>query len=132
MDGTTNIVPRMPPTILHEGYRRILKQIYSPRNYSRRVKTFLREYRAPTLKAPVSAGRLATFAYTLVRLGIFARGRWHFWKLLTWTIFRRPRLLPQAVTLMVSGYHFRRVAELNVRARKQAAAVAPLQGEAQG
>jgi hypothetical protein len=114
VDGTTNIVPRMPLKALREGYQRILKQIYSPGNYCRRVKTFLREYRAPTVKTPLSVGRLRAFAYSMVRLGVIGRERWQYWKLLTWTIFRRPRLLPVAVTLMISGYHFRRVAERHV------------------
>jgi len=118
VDGTTNIVPRMPARTLQEGYQRILKHIYSPENYCQRVKTFLREYRAPTVKTPVSAGRFAAFAYSMLRLGIIGRERWQYWKLLTWTIFRRPRLLPQAITLMICGHHFRRVAELNVLARR--------------
>ena len=118
VDGTTNIVPRMPPRTLHEGYQRILKHIYSPKNYCQRVRTFLREYRAPPVRAPMTAGRVATFAYSMLRLGIIGRERWQYWKLLAWTIFRRPRLLPQAVTLLICGYHFRRVAELNVLARK--------------
>jgi hypothetical protein len=29
-------------------------------------------------------------------------------------VFVRPQLLPQAVTLAIYGYHFRRVAELRV------------------
>jgi radical SAM superfamily enzyme YgiQ (UPF0313 family) len=118
VDGTTNIVPRMPLKALREGYQRILKHIYSPKNYYQRVKTFLREYRASPSKTPMSASRFGAFAYSMLRLGIIGRERWQYWKLLTWTLFRRPRLLPQAVTLMISGYHFRRVAELNVLARR--------------
>ena len=118
VDGSTNIVPRMPPKTLQEGYQRILKHIYSPENHYQRVKTFLREYRAPKVKTPMSASRVMAFAYSMLQLGIIGRGRWHYWKLLTWTIFRRPRQVPLAVTLMVCGYHFRRVAEMNMLARR--------------
>jgi radical SAM superfamily enzyme YgiQ (UPF0313 family) len=118
VDGSTNIVPRMPPKTLQEGYQRILKHIYSPENHYQRVKTFLLEYRAPTVKTPMSASRVVAFAYSMLRLGIIGSGRWHYWKLLTWTIFRRPRQVPLAVTLMVCGYHFRRVAEMNMLARR--------------
>jgi len=31
-----------------------------------------------------------------------------------WTLLRRPRLFPLAVTLSIYGYHFRRVCELHV------------------
>ena len=40
-----------------------------------------------------------------------------YWKLMTLDDFHRPRLLPQAVTLMIFGHHFRRVAEQNVFTR---------------
>jgi hypothetical protein len=108
----------MPLRTLQDGYQRILKHIYSPKNYYQRVKTFLRECRAPTVKSPLSAGRLVAFMRSMLRLGIIGRERWQYWKLLTWTIFRRPRLLPQAVTLMICGHHFRRVAERNVLSRR--------------
>lgn len=111
VDGSTNIVPRMPPKTLEDGYRRILKHIYSPSNYYQRVKTFLREYGAPTVEMPASVGRFAAFAYSMLRLGIIGRERWQYWKLLTWTLFHKPRLLSKAVTLMISGYHFRRISQ---------------------
>ncbi|MEE4263333.1 MAG: DUF4070 domain-containing protein [Desulfobacteraceae bacterium] len=37
VDGTTNIIPRMGLDRLLDGYQSIMKQIYSPRNYYRRV-----------------------------------------------------------------------------------------------
>ena len=47
----------------------------------------------------------------MARLGIMGRERVHYWRLIAWTLVRRPRLLPQAVTLAIYGYHFRLVAE---------------------
>jgi len=35
------------------------------------------------------------------------KGRREFWKLLIWTIFKRPALMIDAVTFAVYGYHFR-------------------------
>ncbi|MFO7964301.1 MAG: DUF4070 domain-containing protein [Desulfobacterales bacterium] len=40
--------------------------------------------------------------------------RFQYWRLLAWTIARRPRLLPLAVTLAIYGYHYRRVCELHI------------------
>jgi len=48
------------------------------------------------------------------RLGIVGRERFHFWALLLWTQFRRPRLIPEAVTLAIYGYHFRKICERHV------------------
>jgi len=41
--------------------------------------------------------------------------RAHYWALLFWTIFRRPKLFPLAVTMAISGFHFRQVVELHVQ-----------------
>ncbi|MGZ3332618.1 MAG: DUF4070 domain-containing protein [Gemmatimonadaceae bacterium] len=58
--------------------------------------------------------RCALTQTIVVRLGVIGRERFQYWRLLAWTLFVRPRLLPQAVTLAIYGYHFRRVAELHV------------------
>ena len=48
------------------------------------------------------------------RLGLVGQERFHYWKLLLWTQFRRPRLIPEAVILAIYGYHFRKVCERHV------------------
>jgi hypothetical protein len=45
----------------------------------------------------------------MVRLGVIGRERFQYWKLFFWSLFRRPRLLPHAITLSIYGHHFRRV-----------------------
>jgi hypothetical protein len=47
------------------------------------------------------------FFHAIYRLGILGKERLHFWKVMLWTLFTRPRLFPQAVTLAIYGYHFR-------------------------
>jgi hypothetical protein len=51
------------------------------------------------------------FARSVVHLGVVGRERLHYWRLLAWTIMRRPRLFPHAVTLAIYGYHFRLISE---------------------
>ena len=114
VDGTTNIVPRMNLELLREGYRNILQQIYSPKHYYERVKTFLREYKPPKVRAPLSFQEIMAFFRAGVRLGIIGRERLQYWNLLFWALFRRPRLFPQAVTLAIYGYHFRMICEHHV------------------
>ena len=43
-----NFKPKMDLSILIEGYKKIMKTIYSPRVYYQRVKIFLREYKTVT------------------------------------------------------------------------------------
>ena len=118
VDGSTNIVPVMNLDTLREGYRAIMRYIYSPDHYYQRVRTFLREYKAPTIRMPldirVLSGHVMALFRSIYHLGIVGRERLHYWKLLVWTLFRRPKLFPQAVTFAVYGYHFRRVCEQRV------------------
>jgi radical SAM superfamily enzyme YgiQ (UPF0313 family) len=114
VDGTTNIVPLMSLDTLREGYKHILRHIYSPRPYYQRVRIFLREYQPPELKASWDFEHVLAFIRSVCRLGIMGKERAHYWHLLWWTLFRRPRSFPLAMTLAVYGYHLRRICELHV------------------
>ena len=114
VDGTTNIIPKMNLDTLREGYKHILHHIYSPENYYQRVKTFLREYKSPEIDTRLDVQHILAFFRSIYHLGIMGEERGHYWKLLLWTLFRRPKLFPLAVTLAVYGYHFRTVCELHI------------------
>ena len=113
-DGTTNIVPRMDPGVLRSGYRDLLRHIYAPRQYYGRVRTFLREFKVPEVKTRPDLQRCLAFARSAARLGVLGRERLHFWRLMLWTLTRRPRLFSRAVTLAIYGYHFRRVSDQHI------------------
>lgn len=115
VDGSTNIEPRMPIETLRSGYLYILKTIYDPTNYYQRIRTFMREYPTPAIRSPFKWSQINTLFRALVRLGIVGRERDAFWKLYFWTLFRRPRLLPEALTLAIYGFHFRKVCEQRLR-----------------
>jgi radical SAM superfamily enzyme YgiQ (UPF0313 family) len=114
VDGTTNIIPKMGLDRLLDGYRSIMKQIYSPRNFYRRVRNFLKEFRAPDVTIPIDFHRFLAFFHSGLRLGVLGKERFQFWNLLLWTLFRKPALLPLAVTLAIYGHHFRRIRELYI------------------
>ncbi len=114
VDGTTNIIPKMNLDVLREGYKTILRHIYAPEPYYQRVKTFLREYQPPKIKARVDSEQVLAFLRSIYRLGIIGKERVHYWQLLLWTLFRRPELFPQAITLAICGYHFRTICERRV------------------
>jgi radical SAM superfamily enzyme YgiQ (UPF0313 family) len=114
VDGATNIVPKMSLDALQKGYRKVLDYLYAPKNYYARVRTFLREYKAPKIRIPFDPEYIRAFFRSIVRLGILGKERLHYWKLCGWTLLRRPRLFPLAITLAIYGYHFRQVCELHV------------------
>jgi len=107
-DGTTNIVPRMNIDTLREGYHDLLRHIYAPRPYYRRVRTFLREYQAPKISKSMNWRYVIAFFHSSLRLGVFGSERFQYWGLLIWTLFRRPALFQLAVTLAIYGHHFRK------------------------
>jgi radical SAM superfamily enzyme YgiQ (UPF0313 family) len=114
VDGTTNIMPRMDLEMLHSGYRNIMRHIYSPRHYYSRVKIFLREYKAPKVEVSMDFQRCMAFFRSNIRLGVLGKGRFQYWNLLLWTLFRRPDLFPLAVTFAIYGHHFRKICEQNI------------------
>lgn len=111
VDGTTNIIPRMGRVRLAEGYRSLMKQIYAPGNFYRRARKFLSEISAPEFALPLNCQRLFAFVRSGIRLGILGKERFLYWHLLFWTMIRKPRLLPLAVTFAIYGYHYRRISE---------------------
>ena len=112
VDGTTNIIPKMDMRQLLKGYEKILQSIYRPRPYYKRIKTFLREYKAPKISIKLDFQRFLAFFRTSIRIGIFGRERIQYWNLLVWTLCRCPKLLPLAITLAIHGHHFRKVCKL--------------------
>jgi radical SAM superfamily enzyme YgiQ (UPF0313 family) len=108
VDGTTNFVSRMNAETLREGYQRILRYIYAPGPYYQRVRTFLREYRRPRITVRMNWRHAMALVHSSIRLGIFGSERFHYWRLMIWTLFHRPSLVQVAVTLAIYGHHFRK------------------------
>jgi radical SAM superfamily enzyme YgiQ (UPF0313 family) len=114
VDGRTNIIPAMGLDQLIDGYRAIMRQIYSPRKYYQRVRSILKDLKAPSATVPFDWQRFLAFFRACLRLGVFGKERFQYWHLLIWTLARKPRLLQLAVTLSIYGYHYRRICELHI------------------
>jgi radical SAM superfamily enzyme YgiQ (UPF0313 family) len=111
VDGTTNIIPRMGLERLSEGYQAIMKQIYSPKNYYQRVRTLLNELTPPEIKTPIDIQRFLSIVRSAVRIGVLGKERFYYWKLLIWTLIRKPGLISMAITFSIYGYHYRKICE---------------------
>jgi radical SAM superfamily enzyme YgiQ (UPF0313 family) len=111
-DFSINFVPTMDRDLLIRGYKKVLRTLYAPKQYYKRVRTFLREYIPPReRKFHFRCSHISAFARSVIVLGIIGKERFQYWRLLVWTMFTRPRLLPQAVTLSIYGFHFRKIFE---------------------
>ncbi len=107
---TLNFVPKMDKDLLIEGYKRIIDNIYAPKMYYERIKTFIANYKPP--KRGLQKLKLyhikALFA-SFWLLGIKDRGRKHFWKLIAWSLCKHPSKFAYAVGFSIVGIHFRSV-----------------------
>ena len=119
-DSNTNIVPKMDPALLREGYREMMNHLYAPKHYYRRIRTLLQEYRPAQLTSRFRFSQLMAFARSTVMLGVIGRERFHYWRMIAWTFIHRQRSLPLAVTLAIYGHHFRKVCALHLKEPQQA------------
>ena len=109
-DIMTNIIPKMSYNELLEGFRTIVTNIYSAKPYYKRVRHFLINFQQPHLqKEKFDITNLIAFFKSLFIIGIVKRGRTEFWKFFIWTLTRHPRMLIDAMTFVVYGYHYRKV-----------------------
>lgn len=112
MDGSMNFVPKMDAEFLRDGYRRVVRTIYSQREFYQRVKTFIKNYRLPEQSAMrVPWQDVKAFFRSVWKLGLREKGRRYYWQLLIFSLLKYPRKFPLAVRMAVYGYHFRRVTE---------------------
>ena len=111
-DFSMNFKPKMDYDKILEGYQSIIQGIYSAKPYYERVKKYLRIYKpVPKQVQKFRPALLKPFFKSVIFIGITGRDRRYFWKLFFWTLFRKPKLMPLAMTFAVYGFHFRKVFE---------------------
>ena len=111
-DFSTNILPKMDISVLVEGYKRVVKTIYSPKSYYNRIKKFLVEYNPPQPKFfHYKSEYTIAFLKSIFLLGLLGKERIQYWKLFFWSLFKKPRVFPLYITYAIYGYHFRKIFE---------------------
>ncbi|MBU1083442.1 B12-binding domain-containing radical SAM protein [Patescibacteria group bacterium] len=113
---STNIIPKISLSDLCEGYASILKGVYSPKPYYLRIRTFLQEYNLPKIQSKVHMTEISAAFRAIILFGFKGKkgekSRRYFWQLMFWTLFRRPKSIPLALTMVVYGYHFAKVSHI--------------------
>ena len=111
-DFSMNFIPKMNYEALINGYRKILTEIYSPKQYYARVKKFLKEYKPTQVKVfHFKFDHVKALVKSALVLGIAGKERIYYWRLFFWSLFTRPRMFPLAITFAIYGFHFRKVFE---------------------
>ena len=110
-DFSINFIPKMDKNLLFKGYQQIVQTIYSPPKYYERVFKFLNEYKPAEFMATKKLRfcHLKALLKSIIHLGLLGPERFYFWKLILWSLFKRPKLFPLAVTLSIYGFHFRKI-----------------------
>lgn len=111
-DGSINFIPKMDHETLIRGYKHIVNTIYSPKPYYERIKTFLTEYNPKNKKkGGFHLHHLSTLIKSMWFLGIKEKGRRYYWKLIAWTLLKKPKAFPLSIAFAIQGFHLRKVAE---------------------
>jgi radical SAM superfamily enzyme YgiQ (UPF0313 family) len=109
-DFSMNFIPKMNSLELLNGYKKIIRDIYSAKPYYKRIRQFLADYKPPQVKQlDIKITYLKAFIKSIFIIGVFNRGQSEYWKFLLWTLFRHPASFASAMTYVVYGYHFRTV-----------------------
>ena len=112
-DGSLNFIPKMNTAHLIEGYKEILRTIYSPSEYYQRALASLGQV-VVTSREPRRDGMLndlIAFARVVLALGIVDPARRAFWQFLRSALFQHRQKFAEAVRLAALGYHFRKLTE---------------------
>lgn len=109
-DFTINFIPGMNIESLIKGYKNVVDTIFTPKYYYKRIITYLREYNKISVNVKLTLRlQIKALSKTIWKLGITEKGKFHFWKLMLWTIMKKPLLITEAVTHSIYGYHYRMV-----------------------
>jgi len=96
--------------LLIDGYKRVLKTIYSPKCYYERVLTLLKNMKPlKKKKYQFHLCYLGAFFKSIWHLGIMGEERIYYWKLFFWSLIKRPQLFPMMITYAIRGFHFREI-----------------------
>jgi radical SAM superfamily enzyme YgiQ (UPF0313 family) len=105
-----NFIPKMDLQELMTGYQKIITGIYSSEMYNKRVLSFLKSYNPPLVgRRHFSFDKLMAFFKSVIIIGILEKNRKYYWMLFFWSLFRKPKVFPLAVTYSIQGYHYRKV-----------------------
>jgi radical SAM superfamily enzyme YgiQ (UPF0313 family) len=110
-----NFVPKMDPARLVEGYKSIMRTIYSPAEYYQRALDCLGWVRHTVLptktRRTLTGNNVATLVRIILKLGIRDGERLEFWRFMRHVLKDHRAKFEEAMSFAVTGYHFRKLTE---------------------
>ena len=118
-DSSMNFIPKMDNNELQQVYKKIIHSIYSAKPYYKRIRQLLLNYnRLAKEQSKIRFSLIKPFIKSAYVIGFLNKGRSEYWKFLIWILFNKPKLMVEAITYSVDGYHFRTVYGLKQIQRK--------------
>lgn len=109
-DFTINFIPKMDSEILSNGYKSILKKIYTPKFFYERVMRFMKDFEPKKKKVfHLNPNYILALFRSIFKLGVIGEERTYYWKLFFWTLFRKPQLFSLAILFAIYGFHFKKI-----------------------
>lgn len=116
-EDKTNIVPVMDTNLLHQGYKKILTEVYSSEKIVERVLQYYRDknnlYKVKTsLKRKITFAQVKSFFRILYSLGIRDAKRKYFWKLILETLKYNYHFVDHAIFYATLMYQYEILLEI--------------------
>lgn len=109
-DSSTNFITKMNLTELKLGYHEVIRGIYSGKPFYARVLHFLNDFEPQVKsKTKLTFSKFMALIKSIFIIGIYDSNRKYYWHLFFWTLFKRPKLFPMAITYSIYSYHFKKV-----------------------
>lgn len=115
-DCRLNFQPRMDTARLVEGYRSVLKRIYSCDAYYGRVELFLSRCH-PQEAVRLSYANMRAMVLSVFHQGLLGKDRLSYWRFLLGAAWRYRQSFGVAMTMAVMGYHFQIMTERLMQTR---------------
>ncbi len=94
---------------LLNGFDHIIRGVYDGKTFYTRMHKFLHIFNPnKQVKTTIAFPQLGTFIKSLFLLGLFDSSRKDFWRLVYWSVRRKPEVILLAITYSIYGYYFRK------------------------
>ena len=105
--GLTNVITKLPTSLMIPGYRKVMETLYHPEVYFQRCRENLARWNpVPGSHRPLVLRDLFSAWRALWAQGIRAPYRRAYWRFIRWTIRHQPTKLGRAIAQAAAGHHY--------------------------
>ncbi len=106
-----NFIPKnMSREELVNGYKKLIKCLYSDESFYKRIENFLSSYRPTVKSGRISSVDIKALFCCLVIIG-FSSSFFYFWGNLLKTMIKKTKSVPVFIELVIQGYHYKKMAK---------------------